>query len=1518
MPVITGSLNSAFVSFSDENSNIGKRIKDAASIVSKYSNTVSSLIQSVVAENSFVEDGVSEIPGTSGFDGGVSSAKQPSRRSMLSQEATPSIFIKKKMFSSLRNGFDPKTLSTEDRLFIRASKNLFRRKCEEIAFYENLTKIEKITESPGHLRVDGFLSQSLDAFFALSSTTFGLVDPSAIFSSNPWLADLYKLKKINERSKPSVFTRWVYDTTTADLYGLGPGAGVIELCVVADFNVRTGVTPDSGSGSLNIQDPYRMMSISEFDIDFAVRQALIENDTSATFNSSSAIFSFEQAMALDRELGESRRRRGKCEINFEYNFKLNMTIGTLVGIDGINTFDDQTIEFLPQDQQLNATERILAIQIISRLNAYYALKNAHAGIAQSFRREFNALRQRMRNEFIGENMIQPMDSVSIFMNSRTSDLSPIYQDGSDIALSDQIIKSFQARSDVISDDLIFAEYENLNITLPYLIYRPLRDASVWRRDGSPIFTGLVKSCSESYSENGFSISVELMNNMQYLKMTRVDVSPSLAQPYKFTYDPLTPFDIDIDGASGLIRGIPSLSDENIKRLPYLRFEDGFYEGKTVKDSKMLFQDINVEKTNSTLFMNHVPGLTYKWKSGIVTETRDVNMSLPLDGDGNSFANFLSTTPQIQTNNPFSNLDAADVISIVVTGQPYNYETFLKNSLDVGTFSIDNVNNSNVYFNHLFDVFERNKPLNGNFVPVKSSIIDPKDIVEAYQIRQQLSSSFTKISRLEQELAKIQDRFKAAAGTNDQKNPDPLESTINAQIIDLKTQIEALQKTTLKDGISVNSIGTNVMVNVPDVDIVAQNIRLREKLKRKPEMVRYNLDQNYFVVSSQYDQDTEIQAFALALKSSSGDLMKSDYKTPYELATMTATTLGFELFCDPSGNIVFRPPEYNKVPISLLLRMISLSERDGVNIAPKFITDLFMERGERIKQQILENELRIHEAVLSLPDSIKTSSLLIPIGNEFALDEKLALTAANETPQNLLTISQREEIRNATGVTPDKITEILKVRNQLNSINGLFHKVIAIDSTEGAAEIQRIQTKEFGGEDVFTAAKKDSIFRQLGVYLSQRQMLLKSYAAQAKNLRYFSDATDSSSGQSAIESQWVQLSVGKISDNLPTVLQDLLENDLANDDGPRSGKRFVINDDVILAASFNHNLPEFNRVTVTGNSNGTGENLGNPNSAIPGLLVAEAVDFDSWRKYGLIENTQDLHRLDFTNAETQCAPYAVFKLLEQRKKIRSGRITVLGNEHYQAGDVVYISYKNMLFYVTEVSHEYSFSEGAYKTTLELSYGRALGEYIPTPLDMIGKGMLSAQRKAYGNISIRKGQKPSSDIALLDTLIDMTYDSGPTLDQLAANGDENIPKIERILSTVARKVNDKNKDSYRIELRAYYVGSEDEIAKNSPVVKKSKEFAAAALRRMKVLFDKQLTKASYPAIESSKISLVQVDLSSKKKYTETDPDRIFKRFPSEKAWSYATAIKDSDGVALPLNCVDVYFVVDKTKSGDKKKS
>lgn len=1569
MAILRGTSRTRFPRFDDPNSGIGAVFDRAQESVKRFVTEVTPNL----FRDTFVEDGAQNIPGISLYDASWANLKQPTRRSIITQRPKATVFIKKRMFSTLRNNFDVRFMDESEKLFMRAVKNLFRRKCEEIAFYENLVSIERIFDNnTGFININEFLDNYLESFLSLLEVGFGLSQGvggaleflgqggfvndleeglTAFFGESPILSTsaqiikrLFRLREINKRSKSNMFTTWIVDERSDDFAGLGPGTGTIELNLISSLNTSSSVLTGKGKCDLTIQDPYRLLLINEGDIEIALRQALTERDgVSGAFDVTGTL-QLKQAEALDRELNASRKARGVSEINFEFVFGTENEVQGIIA-ETTEVFNERTVSQISQEQALTAPEVVRALQIIGKMRSYKDLQRRGLDQFHIDSEELNAPRRRMRNEFLGHSIIQQMDAVHVFINGQTRDETPVYAGKLDVSPA-EFISSLQQKNDTISSETIRKEWEVLGSPeIPYELYAAIRNPSFFRGDGVSTFAGLVTTVNFIYKADPgvFSVSVSASDNTEYLKLSRLLKSPSLSQPQGILEDPLTPFDLKTDAGSGLLTELPELSQDNKRRLPFLRFNDGDQVGRKVGSQNSLFRDsIVIEDSREIAQFDDVPGLIYKWKDGIVSATLNVNALRTPSGKGSGLAELQNVFGVTVVNDPFANLDSADIVSILVTGRPHNYSSFLKSAVDSGTFTTDSSNNSRFFFNYLFDFLDRQQQVAGNFVPAKPEVLDPRKAADAFRAKAQLSGTVRQLAILNRRKAELEDRRRAAENDLFAEQIDDSLAQVNATISQLNAQVEAV-RARFPDTIKLNIFGNSVHLDIEnDEDIRGINRRLSYRLKRKPEEVRYNQDKNFFIVSDQYDLDTDIQAFTLALKGSGPNLWSnknpgSDYQNPLDICTRTANTIDFEFFADPDGNIQFRPPQYNRTPLSLLIRLVDANKGDRSALIPDFLLSLFQTRLSLIENEILVRDLELLERLLLLNTDPFVFNLTLAI-------QRNATAGIYELkPQTLRNLAFEDEVFSPSqqdntlqlnlidsdgsgNPTIQRAKQVIEVRNQIAELTGRAR----LERDPNDLEDQNAVIDEFkqfnGIFDENAEANKQRIKDKIAQNVSGRQLLIKAYRGlveQAGDLTVQDDRTFYNEVKRSLSSWAASLSGSSLTvPRLPKFLEGLIENDMQNDEGFRSGKRFVIYDDVIESMSLTIDAPAYNRVDVQGDVNLVGGEL---TSSIPQLFWAGATDFDSWRQFGY-RGTQEVHRADFSDPETQCAPYAVFKLLQQRRNIHRGTISVVGNEFYRPGDVVYVVNKSMLYYVEKVSHNLEFGSGRFVTLLTLTYGRTLGEYIPTPLDVIGKGVLSNKKRAFAQIrSNRQSVPQSASIFALDTLFVSGYDTiiannevvGSEADdrQRTKFVEQNTDRLKNAIVRAASKINDKNNDTSFIEIRTYFVQQVDPDT-GQTIIDNSIRSRARLINKwvadLLVSPSFQDDLSSTEKLVTSRIRKVVTDIAA----DLSEPDRDLRRFPSSQAWAGAAGSGVlRSGTTLPLNAVDIAFVVDKSRRGDQ---
>lgn len=1570
MPIFTGTAKTQFASTtpSESTSDFDRLVEPVLSSLNKVTQTavafLSKATQTAMAfQNSYVEDGTYDIAGVQTKERSYPGVKVSSKRKQYAQRPKATVFIKKKQFGSLSNNYDIKFLDDDEKLYLRCVKALLKRKCDEIAFYESLVNISSIYETTGFLTIDtlfdGALEGALNILGAFSNTVS--LDPAlgAVFLSSTeaaglgtpgvfqFLQQLYALKERNERSKASAYTRWVDDPKQPDYSGLGPGTGTIELNMMTSMTVSSSIE-GQGSAGLQIEDPYQLMLINDTDIEIALRSATSAAGAFSSALRGSSEFRLSLAREADRKLTALRRERGQREISFE--FEDEQPVASL----GIVRADDPTYwswkkqltsaSDVADALRLGITREEIALinQVLLQLGEYYAATKLSYDITRDVNPGLAGVRDRLRRDFLGQHIIQPMDQVTIFASGNTQDVTPL------TGITDLADVSRTSMSDEIDNNLIEQERLAIAPAIPFWLYQGIRKRSIFRDDGSCIFSGLVDSVSDDYSgqSGAFSVSVRCSDNTKYLELSLFTLSPSLNNTFGAVNDPMTPFDLDsaVDPASGLIIADRlELSATNKQRAEFLRIPSGPNTGASLLDRSLL-QD----KRNNVAIVTHTPGLVYKWKQGIISTTLN-------EPGGGGATGGLSPFQQ-----PFAKLDAANIASILITGQPYDYGTFLEGVSKVGGFSADSTNLSRDFFNYIFDYVGRTNRYYGNFVPAKNQTLDRESVVTYFQLQNSLkglniqaNKKISELLKLEKDLSRLRSQgIDEPGGVKEEKD------RISNQISGLNAQLAQLQQA-LPLGVQISLEGNNTFISVDDANRSARdkdivlNSRERDsdiayRLKRKPEDVRFNQDKNFFVVSSDYDTEFSIQSFAANLGRFA--LYDSEYKTPKEIVKSAAEALQLEFFADHNGNLVLRPPRYNRTPLSLMLEVLRREPANGKGILPSFVKSLFESRGDALRGSLLKNELNIAYELYSLGieqtavDGSSTAvaplvkinaanGTLLELDNR-AIDFEIERVAKAESGKSrgsfvfgptsrlstLLNISRVSTGSESGASTKDKLVSVILTKKQLNGEN--FASDSATDAARKEADDRLAKLRDADSRFAANAA-----LDKISGYLNARRGILKSISdvigrsTSNTGLGEFESAlnffgTDLSSSALSLR----QLFTGNL--GLPPGLERFIENDLANLDGPRSGKRFIIEDGVIINSGFSHNPPLFTQQRVQGSVDFLPPSPGSIGS-VPSL-TAVATDFDSWRQYGFRAD-QTKYRPDMTSAELQCAPYAALLLTTQRRKIHAGRVTLMGNEHYQLGDNVYVSYRGMIYYVTGMSHEINLNNGTFTTSLDLEYGRAVGDIIPTPIDIAGAiptGASAIAKNYRSETSVDNRSRRTSTGASVINL--GTLHANPVLRQqflatrtgLSAGGASGVANAfiksnERALQNVvlrarARTVMAPDTESY-IEVRGYYVdtktASQSQIAEQGGLKASADFFARIASAEIGRLLDGgnpggtaptdpsaaplpvPATQPSSPAVSNSEIRPpLLIDISK----DPTDENRDKLPFPSEEAWVSASSV------------------------------
>jgi hypothetical protein len=1013
---------------------------------------------------------------------------RPRKRSILFQQPSFYVVIKKKMFSSLQDNVRLDLLEEKERILVAATKRLFQNKTRLLAAYEKLTKIEQLTFESN--RFNTYLGPQ---FLNLldSGDIFNLFDLSASTKSA-----IDKLRKVISYSQPGSVSNWTtnsWDAVFSDQLGEGPGT--FELTNIASIKTSVSTEWGGGSASLTLEDPYNLLTITEKDIDQALTDVTNPMRT-GTFFKFTDIELENRIEELKSELAVLRRSRQASnitfklssgsvfsqrvrailddegrEIKFTYQNGMQDTLESFGDVSNVfeaatsvgGFFSSGSVQIDPRfisgeddigigtHNQLTSSERQKFTEIIS--NIFTLLDQRQTSRRQLIMRnkEINYARNRMRLFFNGKYVIQPMDTITIWMTSNTGEdarqpggfAKQSNNQGFNLSQKfDTIIQNINTTLDSLKDptgdfakNLSFNDVERLAVAgpdVPNWLWNQFKQEFTAQPTGPCIFSGLVgkknSGVSGSWNDGKWTINVQCEDNTGYFSKSMINFKPSVDVFNSSIYDPLTPFDVSFDASTGTpVTDIgegdfPPLLPENKKLLQsgLLTFRSGDKKGTTANEElyQIPSKEISFDTFSSVL---HDPeGMVYRWKQGIQTLTKF--------GRPNPQTNIDQERSVLLTQHPFAGQDIMNVVSLLITGQPYNYGNFLKaaiangNSIGAGD-PVTNTSAAQTYIQGLINDIERTNLTWGNFVPYKKLIINSN--LEKFVAEQRLDI-ITQNSRLQSKLrerAQLEDHLILLTGFQDVSGAftydeggravaaDPQSSVggavdaqgagtgIQTKINALSLEISQMQTDfdlTVLDPLSNNQdIGLTLIGNDVNSDpsynpgsdaraSTAQKqrdeLQLRQKLfkftARRFWQVRANEDKNLFIVDDQYDNNLDLQAFERKIGNKI-EIFNSQYNTIDDQIQSVRKLLGLECFANTQGHIEVRPPLYNRMPSSVFYKMFKDRDATGVKVFPDYLESLYFSQIKNMFNQIevIEDEVRLRSIALGARDDDEIISMI---------------------------------------------------------------------------------------------------------------------------------------------------------------------------------------------------------------------------------------------------------------------------------------------------------------------------------------------------------------------------------------------------------------------------------------------------------------------------------------------------------------------------------------------------------------
>jgi hypothetical protein len=939
----------------------------------------------------------------------------PKQLEVLMQEPDITVLIKKRAFSSLSENFRQDLMDSDDRIFLKTTKILFQNKAKQISNFEKLSKIGKIATEFG--RVDSYLLplifSATDSLAAISES-FG-ESAASDFGKLKNIVDL--VRKATNLSKDNIFTTWITNTQDSFKTEFAEGTGVLELTTVSSINTTASIAFGGGGCSLNISNPYNFMRITNLDIEQAIADSLNVIYNNKFFQLGSSVL--QDSLNLNkRKLEFARRNRNVHPIIFEVNPDafLGKRVRAIIDSIGfeINFGGDIFSEFTGSGeidasakfgsdelgaQGLNDTEISLFNTIISTIFQMMNLETNSKSQLKDFNMQTNSLRKKMYLHYGKKQVIQPMDVIHIYASSKTRIDNKILGGLQDSFSSLQFTQTLNNVAGSLKESFDLLGNSSVEKAIfvgndfPTWLWAAFRNQFVSDKNGIQIFEGLVSTADSSFSaSNGSYItSISAKDNTDYFNHGIVNFKPSVDVFNGPLYDPLTPFDIKFDSVDGSNRslddnGLPELLDENkiLFESAFIKYKNGLYSGRKPTQKNYIQDAERTKNNNITRFFYDPDGLVYKWKEGIGT--------LVLFGDSFSDKqNSVESVPAI-TSDPFAGQDVMNALSLLITGEPYNFATFYKTASQFDSFGRDpqtGQDPSVSYFKNLQSDLKQRNFLYGNFIPFKKLVMDEESYKNVLNNQLNVQAFDSQLQSLLEKRAELSDKIislkkRDATSITNLTLEDVAANNLSIEIAQIDEQIDQkvqniqqeLNKTT---NTPLKIIGDDVSFD-PDISLGVGNsndklssTEVRRQLRRKINFltrkliwkVRANEDVNLLVIDDTYDKDYDIQAFEKSFTNT--ELFNSDYLKVSDKITETALKLNLEVFADTQGNIQIRPPQYNRMPTSIFYRLFKLKQEKGIQLFPQFIEDLYAVQLDNTlkKIEVIEDQIRLFSSALNL-------------------------------------------------------------------------------------------------------------------------------------------------------------------------------------------------------------------------------------------------------------------------------------------------------------------------------------------------------------------------------------------------------------------------------------------------------------------------------------------------------------------------------------------------------------------------
>lgn len=969
------------------------------------------------------------------IDQNRSTAVKPKTRAIVAMNPTASILIKKKAFSTMKATNDLRWMGKSEKMLIRATKALFAFKVAQLRAYESLTKLDKFYDDNSELN------------FTL-------------------LADLIASSKYLQPAGAP-------DSSGSLLSILGGFVSSVGVAGSADDIIkiiRRNAFATANTKTTWIVDPDDVENYGT-----GPGTGVIELCTWSNINTSTGINS--DAKSASFGLIDPYRIMNVIEDDIEMCIE-EALYGTL-GLMNNLAYAGMGGEYI--DPTL----------IVSSALEVFGLGGLDPTI------DIDYIRDRLRTFYLGKWIVNVNDGVHIFIASNKSVTGNSQLDND--SFNPTLDRSYFAVDEVMLE----AErklYTNQNISLSS--YKNLRKYSNNSFTMQHVFGGMVKSISESYSPDKTSLTVNCLDNMAWLTSSRFMEEPGLIDPRAPLEDPLTPYDIKTISSSNPVKTSQlDLLPENklLLKSGLLSFDSGLLNGYNANETNIYQgQYAGSGSATGSKIVQHPSGLVYRWRTGVLA----IASPFSATGDQSSTTASAQTPSSAQhygfsvTSHIVDNLDVANVISVMVTGQPYNMETFTQLAGDaMNVIRVGSSFQPNEALSFVLDSIRKQNPFYGNFKPFRMITMSEQTINRFSGDSFITDDVNSKVAILRRRKNELKRKIRILEGTNraDIKTNAPIINMLKQEI----TSIENATSNQIQSIYKNNGVFGGTGINASDLlntnfNIFGQNQTLktggniesdhdltRAMMKvatmRRIEDVKLNRDQNLLIVSDQYDLNPDIKAFVLNMRSSNFQMFKGTYLDVYGRCKTAAEVTLMEFFANSQGHLEIRPPQYNKTPLSVLNALYKYQNSTDKKVVPDFLFTMLNDKTSSLKLEI--HSLNVKIAIIAMLLGKFPDSNLIPgVPATGASSFKFFGISTGNTTSNLVS---------GTGMTVGSTTGSNVNLDSPNNILG------NIDTSENYIALDLGSSEEgdiLNGDTSTTLGNFDNIVREFGGGASSYQVI----------------------------------------------------------------------------------------------------------------------------------------------------------------------------------------------------------------------------------------------------------------------------------------------------------------------------------------------------------------------------------------------------------------------------------------------